>query len=488
MKQPTIDNKTEDTNYWLFQTNPRIFRLKEALQAEVVQSFAVKAHQQKIKPKDKVILWQSGKQAGVYALANVASEVNFFQIDRAESAYFQVIPERTKRVQLQIEYNLWNRPITKELIPNTAIFKDFNAGRPGTNFHATQNQYEAIIEIIQQEDSVADPYVHYEVRRRINMPLNLILYGPPGTGKTYQTINHALSIIEHRTLEELALEERVSLRERFDYYRQKGAIQFVSFHQSFTYEDFVEGIKPKVVDGQVLYKIEDGIFKTIAKAADEDWEDGQRYVLIIDEINRANIAGVFGELISLIEDDKRLGAREALNTILPYSKSVFGVPPNLYIIATMNTADRSTAVLDIALRRRFIFKAIQPNPELLKEQAMLAGVDLVSLLQALNQRITALLGKDFSIGHAYFYDTTTLDDLKSLFQVRIIPLLEEYFLSDYSKMRMILGKCFFKSNPNAMVDLIEAFPELSDKELLSLRPIEELEAADFIRIYEPNYS
>lgn len=473
-------------NYWLFQVNPKIFRLQEVLRAEALTSFAVKTHQKRVSVGDKVIVWQSGKEAGVYALAEVTSAVAHFEMTEEERSYFQVIPEVTKRVHLNIEYNLWNRPITKDLIPNHPIFDDFYAGIPGTNFTATKAQYQFIVDLIQQGDVVAEPFVSYDIRPRINVPLNLILYGPPGTGKTYQTINHALSIIEHRSLDELAIEERVALRDRFDYYLQRGAIRFISFHQSFTYEDFVEGIKPKVVDGQVIYAIEDGVFKSIATEAEEGWEDGQRYVLIVDEINRGNIAGIFGELISLIEDDKRLGAREALQTVLPYSKTNFGVPPNLYIIGTMNTADRSTTTLDIALRRRFIFKTIEPQPALLKSKAMLAGVNLAQLLTTINQRITALIGKDYAIGHAYFYDVRNLDELRSLFALRIIPLLEEYFIGDLKKMRLVLGNTLFQPLPILAAFDTPTFAPPTEQQY-ELRPIEELVEKDFIRIYDMDY-
>ncbi len=319
------------------------------------------------------------------------------------------------------------------------------------------------------------------------------MYGPPGTGKTYQTVNHALSIIEQRGLDELALEERAALRERFEAHLQAGRVQFVTFHQSFTYEDFVEGIKPQTLDGNINYEIEDGIFKRIAQAAERDWEEGKRYVLIIDEINRGNIAGIFGELITLIEADKRMAAREMLQLTLPYSKEAFAVPPNLYLIGTMNTADRNVELLDIALRRRFTFKEVLPQAEILRQQAVEAGVELDKLLSTINQRIRLLLGDDYCIGHAYFYDISTLDELRKVFQLKIIPLLQEYFLGDLGKVGLVLGKAFVEEIRIGNHELLADFPheitgDLLDKKSYQLRPSASWSEGDFIRIYDKGYT
>lgn len=482
-----------ECNYWLFQANPKIFRLRAALRAEAIRSFAVTSHIKNIQEGDKVILWQTGKQAGIYALAKVASNVDLLPIYAEEKAFFQAVPNHTKRVLLDIEYNLWDKPITKEILPNSTAFDSFYAGLPGTNYQATQAQYEAIIEQIEQLDIVYEPQGDYYTRPIPHPPLNLILYGPPGTGKTYQTVNHALSIIEQRGLDELALEERAALRERFEAHLQAGRVQFVTFHQSFTYEDFVEGIKPQTLDGNINYEIEDGIFKRIAQAAERDWEEGKRYVLIIDEINRGNIAGIFGELITLIEADKRMAAREMLQLTLPYSKEAFAVPPNLYLIGTMNTADRNVELLDIALRRRFTFKEVLPQAEILRQQAVEAGVELDKLLSTINQRIRLLLGDDYCIGHAYFYDISTLDELRKVFQLKIIPLLQEYFLGDLGKVGLVLGKAFVEEIRIGNHELLADFPheitgDLLDKKSYQLRPSASWSEGDFIRIYDKGYT
>ena len=220
---------------------------------------------------------------------------------------------------------------------------------------------------------------------------------------------------------------------------------FTTFHQSYSYEDFIEGIKPVIEneesDGLVAYRIEDGIFKQICKKAEIDPEN--QYAIFIDEINRGNISAIFGELITLIEQDKRKGAANEMTVILPYSKKPFSVPQNLDIIGTMNTADRSVEALDTALRRRFSFVEMLPNPDLLKD-IEIEGIKLKTLLETINERIEVLVDRDHTIGHAFFINDTTIEDLRNTFANKIIPLLQEYFYGDYSKMEMVIGSAFFE--------------------------------------------
>lgn len=285
-----------------------------------------------------------------------------------------------------------------------------------------------------------------------NMPttsLNIILYGPPGTGKTYNTVNKALAIIYGNELEyeietELndevyenvddGIKERKAYQSIFNDLKNKGQIVFTTFHQNYTYEDFMIGIKPDVsitksneASTGLAFKNHTGIFYNIVKAADAD--RGKNYVLIIDEINRANISKVFGELITLLEDDKRLGAENELKVTLPNGEE-FGVPPNLYVVGTMNTADKSIALIDIALRRRFHFVGKYPDVSLLDEPA-------ASFLRKLNENIYKKKNEsaDWLVGHAYFMKN---EDLKDVIKLRILPLLMEYFGNKKAEVAEVL--------------------------------------------------
>ena len=413
-------------------------------------------------------------------------------------------------------------------------------------------------------------------------PLNQILYGPPGTGKTYNTINYAVAIIEDKPLDELEGEGRKEVKQRFDKLKEEGQIAMVTFHQNFTYEDFIEGIRPFLMDDNentddnenIEYELSKGVFRKIADRADEnrrqseqtgdeswnmdellqafavsiqekrdsgkkinlfssddrsgatiekiswsregnfrsvqlggsvtsghtlnadkikeeyeafykgkttspedikgrtgrrhglatyyfpllkkikqfhdkEWQpeepvtvEKQNYVLIIDEINRGNIAKIFGELITLIESSKRLGQKDEAKVTLPYSKKEFGVPDNLYIIGTMNTADRSIALLDTALRRRFDFVEMMPDLKHDRISTDIEGVNCQELLDAMNKRIRFLLDREHQIGHTYFLDVKKIkgkNSLEEAFKNKIIPLLQEYFYDNWEKIDLVLN-------------------------------------------------
>lgn len=414
-------------------------------------------------------------------------------------------------------------------------------------FKNYQNSGTQIVLIDDTEDELVS-----ESQVKSDIPLNQILYGPPGTGKTYNSINKAISIINP---EFDLTQDRSLIKKEYDRLVTENQILFTTFHQSMSYEDFIEGIKPETKEENVIYDVVPGLFLEICNTAENNWEDAKEgnsqklsfedaflllkeewieneeikfplkregndftilgftkksiqfkkasggtghtlsigtlkdyyykkkevrltgvgiyypsildklnkyqpttiskkvlknYVIIIDEINRGNVSQIFGELITLIEEDKRLGKDEALEVMLPYSKEKFGVPPNLYIVGTMNTADRSVEALDTALRRRFSFEEIQPNSRLiategkLKEsQGIVDDINLPRVLETINNRIEILSNRDHKIGHSYFMKVTSLADLKATFKKNIIPLLQEYFYNDHEKIGWVLGEGFF---------------------------------------------
>lgn len=371
-----------------------------------------------------------------------------------------------------------------------------------------------------------------------DIPLNQILFGPPGTGKTFSVVEETLKILAPEVLE---TPTRETWKNAFDQLVLDGRVRFVTFHQSFSYEDFVEGLRAVSEGGQLHYKVEPGVFKLLCddarhqegaqteddvlnafleevteapvtlttvrgKSFDVRYRPGNGtftcqprasenalelpaniehvrlfmrgekpasvycesyvrgiaeylrgklenggagqsnderlpYVLVIDEINRGNVSRIFGELITLIETSKRDGAAESLSVTLPYSKERFTVPDNVYLIGTMNTADRSLAGLDIALRRRFVFKEMMPNPSLLNG-LLVEGIDIGRLLAVMNQRIEVLLDRDHCLGHAYFMSLKSGDSLRQLeviFRNQILPLLQEYFFEDWQRIQWVLN-------------------------------------------------
>ena len=388
---------------------------------------------------------------------------------------------------------------------------------------------------------------------------NLLLYGPPGTGKTYNTVNYAVSIIENRPFEEVVKEGYAKALEKYNRYTLMGRIAFMTFHQSLSYDDFIEGIRPDITeDGSLVYvptpgafyrfcqdadhpRLIDGsvpdVFLTISDDShiyavnipemdrDEDFKtslispqllpegisagdilvsmvspvltnmvgvvmsttpercavrwhmlsseqkvkgaqkgrempyriyqptkkfvytlvhegrsgDMGNCVFIIDEINRGNISRIFGELITLLESSRRKGNPECLEVYLAQMKTMFSVPDNVYVLGTMNTADKSLTALDAALRRRFEFIEMMPNPAVLDNREV-SGVNLSILLKTINDRIEFLYDREHMVGHAYFISVKTIDDLAQCFINKVIPLLQEYFFDDYEKICWVLGR------------------------------------------------
>ncbi|WP_157947763.1 McrB family protein [Abditibacterium utsteinense] len=387
--------------------------------------------------------------------------------------------------------------------------------------------------------------------------LNQILYGPPGTGKTYNSIQKAVTIIDGK------IESEAQAKQRFEELRKAGQIEFVTFHQSFSYEEFIEGLRPLIGEegGQVSYEIRAGVLKQIALRAtlsplisarviekasfefEEVWAElgkwisdnlmssieglsnnsryqlyfdngnllgrniqgekgisyrssknkqqqlwegfksktrlncndigrlmpgetasgafivavfnhmkilesqmaantmipvqksGSRFVLIIDEINRGNISKILGELITLLEDDKRIGMENELRLTLPTSGETFALPPNLYILGTMNTSDKSLAQLDVALRRRFDFEEMAPDLALCDKFAA-----QIPVLRELNRRLEWALDREHRLGHAYFMKVDSEAAFNDVFRSKILPLLLEYFPHDFGTLRAVLGE------------------------------------------------
>ena len=259
-------------------------------------------------------------------------------------------------------------------------------------------------------------------------PLNSILYGAPGTGKTYITAEYALAILENRAVDETPKtpDQRKALMEQYRACVARERIVFTTFHQSYGYEDFIQGLRPVSTPGGMDFAPVDGVFKRIADTAKD--HPGENYVIIIDEINRANISKVFGELITLIEEDKRWGEVNALQVTLP-SGQPFQIPNNLYILGTMNSADKSISLIDTALRRRFEFIEVTPKADLIADPV------LRTVLEKLNLSLSRELDStDLLVGHAYFIGKSE-NDLCSIFNRSIIPLLYEYFYDNTAKVK-----------------------------------------------------
>ena len=316
---------------------------------------------------------------------------------------------------------------------------------------------------------------------------NTILYGPPGTGKTYYTAYYSVAICEDVSIGDLEKKPYEEVLNIFNDLKEKGRIAFTTFHQSYGYEEFIEGIRPVMAGEEekksIEYEIVPGVFK---KFCDENSQPDKRCVFIIDEINRGNISKIFGELITLIEETKRKGEEEELTASLPYSKQDFGVPNNVYILGTMNTADRSIALMDTALRRRFNFIEMMPDCRTIEDVVIRQNgkeVNIGNVLDIMNRRIEFLFDREHTIGHAFFTslkndNSNSIGRLAAIFRNSIIPLLQEYFYDDYEKIRLVLGDNHKKDEQFQFIKKVN----IEQKELFgeSIR----LESTDFYSLNE----
>ena len=394
--------------------------------------------------------------------------------------------------------------IQKELLKNKPSYMDFyEYSSLLWNQYAKENK--STHDILNNSDN--EGYKMTDNDKKLTYPLNQILYGPPGTGKTYTTVVKAIEIIEERKVD--ISENRNDLKNKFDEYIRSRQIKFITFHQSYGYEEFVEGIKPvfdsENEDGDMTYEISKGIFYQCCENAlllsdykgklrdfcDLSKDERQKffndstpkYAIFIDDINRGNISKIFGELITLIEPSKRLGADDEIMVELPYSKEKFGVPSNLYIIGTMNTADRSIALMDTALRRRFEFVEMMPEYDNLNK-INIEGINIGEMLKTINERIEYLYDRDHTIGHAYFIDVSDLKTLANVFKNKILPLLQEYFYDDWEKIRLVLGDSqFIKEKKSANALFKSDTDYINDKILYEIDKEAFYDEQNYLKIY-----
>ncbi|HDZ4932045.1 TPA: McrB family protein [Campylobacter jejuni] len=563
----------------IYQIHKKLLENKNLLLVKMIENIAIP-------------LWNKygmDSQNYIDKMKNLFSEyLNKKKLDEDTiNQYIQVIENISKEFLKENLYSCdlfsFNQNINK--LNKNEEFKLKNSN--GSNMYSSAlNYYRAFLIDYYEQDIFITERVQSEESNMKIIPLNQILYGSPGTGKTYTTIDKALEILGEN------LESRDDKKAKFDEYVKNGQIVFTTFHQSYGYEEFVEGIKPRIDSEEnskeIKYEIKDGIFKELCEKAlenrdsiknfnfyidklkekakiddnnpekyfelpntkysiqyrngktfrikfddmsknhkdypvsidnieklyktsnideiynsayvrailnylklqgledykEKDEKTNLPYIIIIDEINRGNVSKIFGELITLIEPSKRIGAKEELKVILPYSGKEFGVPKNVYIIGTMNTADRSITSLDTALRRRFEF--IEMMPDVSKLSIDCEGINLQELLKAINTRIEYLLDREKTIGHAFFISVENLESLKKVFKNKIIPLLQEYFYNDYALIDAVLNKNGMLEISVENKDYLKNMTEFidSDKIVYKFSDSNNWSKDTFIKIYE----
>ncbi len=415
-----------DRKYWIFQCNPKKFAFQRAVQDGIRHfTWKVSAYWQQIRPGDKVIIWMTGKEGGCQALGTVCSEVGRYPLlEQEKSYYLEDQPQEIKGCQIELDYVFDAPLITKRMIRDHPVLALMRVGYRGTNFTATLEQYEAILDrwlAKRKKNSVkSSTRSTYSLAQlaqetylteselmswleQIKRKKQAIFYGPPGVGKTYLAKKWA----------------------RFFTESGRGFTEIVQFHPSYSYEDFIQGIRPQITKtGEMIYTMQPGIFHRLCQRARQTTDP---CVLIIDEINRADLSRVFGELLYALEYRDQ--------EIQLSSGDVFSVPSNLLILGTMNTADRSIALVDYALRRRFSLIRIHPNYAALRGYHLSFGEKIEPLINVL-QRINQQIGDpQLEIGISYFLVHDLLERLEGIWRMEIEPYLEETFLHHPEMLR-----------------------------------------------------
>jgi len=421
-KEILVKAHTDKYNCWVFQGNPNKFDVIGALRDNQIKNWQVTAHKNEIKKGDKAIIWITGAKPGCYALGTVSSEVYLGKDDDSQVKYYvgQHDSKEINRCDLTIEANLWDKPITKEDMVGNAALQNLKVGIQGTNFSATQEEFEEFFEIatkrlgpiwpvnkvVELQEISSKSGIEVEVLakwiRAIERKGQAIIYGPPGTGKTF--------IAEHLANHLLG--------------GGNGFCELVQFHPAYAYEDFIQGIRPNTNgNGTLCYSLIPGRFLDFSTRAKER---SGKCVLVIDEINRANLARVFGELMYLLEYRKKdipLAGGQRLS-----------IPENVRLIGTMNTADRSIALVDHAMRRRFAFIQLRPQYETLIKSHESSGFPIGKLVSILKKLNGVIGDPHYEVGISFFIRKDLTEHIEDIWCMEIEPYIEEYFFDQPGKV------------------------------------------------------